>query len=69
MTEETVKSDGGMKPGVVGGRRIHPKANTCANSSLKKRMERQLAGIEGHLANHPNDNLSSARASKIRGLI
>jgi hypothetical protein len=42
------------------------KVNTCAPSSLHKRLERQLAGIEKHLETSPNDKLSQARASAIR---
>lgn len=31
------------------------KKNTCANSSLKKRMARAIAGMERHLETNPND--------------
>lgn len=31
------------------------KKNTCADSSLKKRMARAIAGMERHLERNPND--------------
>jgi hypothetical protein len=43
--------------------------NTCANSSLQKRMTRQLAGIMAHLERHPRDVLSQTRVSTIRNLL
>ncbi len=43
--------------------------NTCANSSLHKRMNRQLAGIMAHLENHPHDSLSRARVSRISDIL
>jgi len=43
-----------------------PKVNTCKPSSLHKRLQRQLEGIEKHLENFPNDRLSQMRASTIR---
>lgn len=64
MTEQQ-----GIHPGVIGGRRIHPKVNTCANSSLNKRLTRQLAGIEKHLGRHPNDMLSQQRVATIKALL
>jgi hypothetical protein len=45
------------------------KQNTCKPSSLHKRMERQLAGIEKHLEVHPNDKLSVVRVSVIRSIL
>lgn len=42
------------------------KPNTCQPSSLHARLESQLAGIQKHLAQFPNDKLSEARAAKIR---
>jgi ribosomal protein S15P/S13E len=55
---------------------IHPrvsagteKVNTCANSSLMKRMTRQLAGIEKHLEKHPRDALSQQRVSTIKTIL
>jgi hypothetical protein len=42
------------------------KNNTCAPSSYEKRLQRQLAGIEKHLENFPNDKLSQMRAATIR---
>jgi hypothetical protein len=42
------------------------KPNTCQPSSLHSRLERQLAGIEKHLAQFPHDKLSHERAAKIR---
>lgn len=41
------------------------KANTCAPSSLQRRMERQLKGIQEHLDRHPNDKLSAQRVARI----
>jgi hypothetical protein len=58
-----------MHPGVIRGKREHVRVNTCANSTLHKRMERQLKGIEGHLENFPNDGLSQARAADIRSIL
>lgn len=43
--------------------------NTCMPSSLKRRSERALAGIERHLANHPHDDASKQRASVLRKVI
>ena len=43
--------------------------NTCANSSLQKRLTRQLAGIMAHLEHHPNDKLSLARVATINELL
>jgi len=40
--------------------------NTCKPSSLHKRLQRQLEGIEKHLEQFPNDKLSQVRASTIR---
>lgn len=45
------------------------KANTCKPSSLHKRMQRQLAGIEKHLEVHPRDSLSIARVSRIKSIL
>jgi hypothetical protein len=64
MTEQQ-----GIHPGMIGGRRQHPKVNTCANSSLVKRMTRQLAGIEKHLEEHPRDVLSQQRVSIIKAIL
>jgi ribosomal protein S15P/S13E len=55
----------GMHPGVVDGRRQFPKRNTCANSSLHKRLERAKKGIEEHLERHPRDSRSSSRLADI----
>lgn len=59
----------GIHPGVKGGRRHFPKVNTCANSSLAKRMQRQLAGIEKHLETNPRDSLSQQRVGTIKSLL
>jgi ribosomal protein S15P/S13E len=56
----------GIHPGVEKGRRIFPKVNTCANSSLAKRLSRALAGIEKHLEANPNDSASKQRVSAIK---
>jgi len=45
------------------------KPNTCAPSSLHRRMERQLAGIEKHLEQHPRDTLSAQRVAKINEIL
>jgi hypothetical protein len=42
------------------------KQNTCKPSSLHKRLQRQLEGIEKHLEQFPNDRLSQTRAAAIR---
>jgi hypothetical protein len=59
----------GIHPGVIGGRRVHERVNTCKNSSLVKRMTRQLAGIEKHLERHPNDTLSQQRVATINAIL
>jgi len=46
------------------GKKITP--NTCAPSSIQKRLTRQLEGIQKHLENFPDDKLSQARAATIR---
>lgn len=43
--------------------------NTSSPSSLQKRLTRQLAGIMGHLEQHPNDALSRARVDRINELL
>lgn len=43
--------------------------NTCGNSSVTKRLTRQLAGIMAHLVTHPSDDLSKARVAKINDLL
>lgn len=43
--------------------------NTCAPSSLHKRMTRQLAGLMAHLETHPNDTLSRERVSRINEIL
>lgn len=45
------------------------KKNTCKPSSLHKRLERQLKGIEKHLETNPNDKLSLMRVSTIKSLL
>lgn len=40
--------------------------NTCGRSSKMKRLNLQLVGILAHLENHPQDNLSRARVSRIK---
>jgi hypothetical protein len=47
----------------------HRKINTCGNSSLIRRLTRQLAGIEAHLKHNPRDGLSSARVATIKALL
>lgn len=58
-----------IHPGVEGGKRRHPKINTCANSSLGKRMLRQLAGINKHLESNPCDSLSQQRVATIQNIL
>lgn len=53
---------GGFSPG-------RDKSNTCGNSSLAKRLMRQLAGIEAHLERHPKDTMSQQRVSVIKSLL
>lgn len=43
--------------------------NSCGNSSLHKRLTRQLAGIMAHLEVHPNDALSKTRVATINDLL
>lgn len=62
-------ADLSIHPRNGGGRQIFEKVNTCANSSLNKRLTRQLAGIEKHLDVHPNDGLSRQRVSTIKFLL
>jgi ribosomal protein S15P/S13E len=59
----------GMKPGVIKGHRQYPKRNTCANSSLHKRLTRAKAGIEKHLEMHPRDSMSVRRISTITSIL
>jgi hypothetical protein len=59
----------GMHPGVVGGKRQFPKANTCHNSSLHKRLNRAKKGIEEHLECHPRDVRSSTRLADINRIL
>jgi hypothetical protein len=58
-----------IHPRVSGGRTHFEKVNTCANSSLAKRMTRQLAGIEKHLEQHPRDSLSQQRVATIKAIL
>jgi hypothetical protein len=62
-------ADQSIHPRVSGGRTTSAKVNTCANSSLTKRMTRQLAGIEKHLEQHPRDTLSQQRVSTIKSIL
>jgi hypothetical protein len=62
-------ADLSIHPRNEGGRKVFEKVNTCANSSLQKRMARQLAGIEKHLERHPNDSLSQQRVSAIKTIL
>jgi hypothetical protein len=45
------------------------KPNTCKPSSLHKRLERQLQGIQKHLEANPNDKLSLMRVSTIKSIL
>lgn len=47
----------------------HTVHNTCGNSSLTKRLNRQLAGIMAHLETHPTDKLSQQRVATIQDLL
>lgn len=58
-----------IHPGVTGGKRHFPKVNTCANSTLNKRLTRQMAGIEKHLETHKRDTLSQQRVSTIKSIL
>jgi hypothetical protein len=49
-----------IHPGVVAGKRKHPKVNTSAARS-SRRLTMALAGIERHLEEHPSDAMSAAR--------
>lgn len=62
-------ADQSIHPRVAGGRTVSEKRNTCGNSSLTKRMTRQLAGIEKHLEQHPRDTLSQQRVSTIKSIL
>lgn len=61
--------DQSIHPRNIGGRKKFEKVNTCANSSLTKRLMRQLAGIEKHLETNPRDGLSQQRISTIKALL
>ena len=63
------QQDQSIHPRVEGGRTRFEKVNTCANSSLAKRMRRQLAGIEKHLEQNPRDSLSQQRVSTIKTIL
>lgn len=58
-----------MHPSVENGRRVHPKVNTCGNTSKNKRWTKQLNGILRHLETHPYDRLSQSRVSTLKSLI
>lgn len=58
-----------IHPGVQGGRRRFEKVNTCANSSQRERLTRQLAGIQKHLETNPRDGLSQRRVATIKSLV
>jgi len=45
------------------------KPNTCKPSSLHKRLQRQLDGIEKHLEVHPGDRLSIERVTRIKSIL
>lgn len=62
-------ADESIHPRVSGGRTICEKVNTCGNSSLVKRVTRQLAGIEKHLERHPTDSLSQQRVATIKSIL
>lgn len=62
-------ADQSIHPRNEGGRNVFEKVNTCANSSLQKRLTYQLAGIEKHLEKHPRDGLSQQRVSTIKFLL
>lgn len=46
-----------------------PVPNTCAPSSIQKRLMRQLEGIQKHLENFPDDKKSQARVAEINSLL
>jgi len=64
-----VMEDQSIHPRVQGGKTVSQKVNTCANSSLVKRMKRQLAGIEKHLESFPQDTLNQQRVSTIKAIL
>lgn len=39
--------------------------NTCKPSSLRARLERQLASLKAHLENNPKDKMTAARINVI----
>jgi len=63
------KDQQSIHPRVVAGKTVQPIINTCANSSLQRRMTKQLAGIEKHLESNPRDGLSQTRVSTIRSIL
>jgi hypothetical protein len=54
-----------IHPGVVAGKRKHPKTNSSAARSTR-RLTKAIAGIERHLEEHPSDAMSAARVAKIK---
>lgn len=40
--------------------------NTCAPSSLGRRLEKQIAGLERHLSSHPKDDAAKTRLANAR---
>lgn len=46
-----------------------PIPNTCAPSSIQKRLTRQLEGIQKHLESFPDDKKSQARVAEINSLL
>jgi hypothetical protein len=45
-----------------------PKLNTAKPTSRRK-LERQLRGIEGHLEKHPDDLMSQGRVNIIKAML
>jgi hypothetical protein len=57
-----------IHPRVWGPWKKRAKRNTCAPHSRKK-LERQLAGVERHLENHPGDGMNQARRNIIKAAL
>lgn len=68
VTAEIVEKKKSIHPRVVGGSTRYAKVNT-RKPKQKSTIERAIAGIEGHLENHPRDAMSQAHLVKLKGML
>lgn len=55
----------GIHPGVVNGKRIFPKSDTCGSKS-RRRVERAIAGVEKHCEAQPNNQVAKTQLANLR---